>query len=295
VLYQAERALSESLQEDGRPALEKTAPIGSRRYVDLFDLTDRVAIVTGGARGLGRGIAQRLLECGASVVIADRDREAGSRAADELRGQWPKTEFVACDVAQEPEVLKLVEEVVRCHERVDILVNNAGIFPSSPLLEMQTDELDAVLAIDLRAPFLLCREACNAMVARGIDGRVLNVASLNAFRARTAGVAHYDAAKAGLVALTRSLAIELGRHGIRVNAIAPGLNLTEGHREALGLGPDDTDEAYPRFFREWVRRLPLQRIGTPDDQATAAVFLVSDASAYITGQCLVVDGGASIV
>jgi NAD(P)-dependent dehydrogenase (short-subunit alcohol dehydrogenase family) len=272
------------------------AAVQDRRYVDLFDMTGRIAIVTGGARGLGRGIVERLLDCGATVAIADANPAVGQAAADELGNKWEgPVRFDAIDVTDDEAVAAYVSTIADTFGKIDILVNNAGIYPSSLLLKMPTAQLDAVLDLDLRAPFILCREVGKAMVERQVDGRMLNVSSMNAFVPRMAGVSHYDAAKAGLLALTRSLAIELGRHGIRVNAIAPGLNLTEGQREAFGMNPGDTEAAYPRFFQEWLHRMPLRRVGGADDQARVAVFLLSDAAAYVTGQCLIVDGGASLV
>lgn len=265
------------------------------RYDKLFDLNGQVAVVTGAARGLGRGIAERLHQCGATVVVADANAELGSATVAELRSGGGAAHFVHCDLSGEDAIVRLVAGVMKDHARIDILVNNAGIYPYSPLLEMQTAELDRVLGLDLRSPFLLCREVGRAMAGAGIAGRIVNVSSMNAFRSPFAGVAHYDAAKAGLVALTRSLAIELGKHGIRVNAIAPGLNLTEGQKEAFGMSATATEVAYPRFYQRWLKRIPLGRVGHPDDQARVVVFLVSDAAEYVTGQCFVVDGGAILV
>ena len=271
------------------------AVVRATRFNELFDLTGEVAVVTGAARGLGRGIAHRLLDCGASVVVVDANAELGARCVAELRVEGGDAHFIAADLMNEEVIVGLVKDVVAAHGRLDILVNNAGIYPYSPLLEMKTDELDRVLDLDLRSPFLLCREAGRAMIKDGIAGRMVNVSSMSAFRSPFAGVAHYDAAKAGLVAMTRSLAIEFGQHHIRVNAIAPGLNLTEGQREAFGMAPSAGEEFYPRFYQSWVKRIPLGRVGHPDDQARVVAFLVSDAAQYVTGQCLVVDGGAILV
>jgi 3-oxoacyl-[acyl-carrier protein] reductase len=198
-------------------------------------------------------------------------------------------------MGSEDQIVALVDGAAREHGRLDILVNNAGIYPTAKVLDMQAAQWDLVLDIDLRAPFIAAREAARRMKEMQIAGKIVNISSMNAFRSPRAGVAHYDAAKAGINALTRSLAIEVGRYGIRVNSVAPGLNVTEGQREAFGLAPDESADAYPRFFKEWIQHTPLQRPGTPDDQARVVLFLVSDAAAYITGQCIIVDGGAMLV
>lgn len=263
---------------------------------DLFRLDGEVAVITGGARGLGRAIAERFAEAGAAVVIADINDEAGENAASELRnGAHQAATYCRCDVLNEGEIHRLVESVHESHGPISILVNNAGIYPYSLALDLSTEEWDQVLAVDLRGPFVLSREVGRQMVATKVRGSILNVSSLNAFRSPIPGVAHYDSAKAGLLAMTRSMAVELGPHGIRVNAIAPGVNLTEGQREAFGMNPDGDVDGYPGYIKRWIERTPLRRHGLPDDQARVAAFLVSPAAAFVTGHCLVVDGGAALV
>ena len=262
----------------------------------LHRLDGATAIVTGAAKGLGRAIAIRLHEAGANVVLADIDDPVGIASTETLAAEdRGRARYLHCDVGSEADLLSLVGQTVEAHEYVDILVNNAGIYPYRPALEMTIEEWDQVLAVDLRGPFLLCREVGRHMVANDIQGSIINVSSINAFRSPIAGEAHYDAAKAGLNALTRSLAVELGPAGIRVNAIAPGVNLTEGQREAFGMAPHDGVEQYPDYVKRLVSRTPLRRHGMPDDQARVVAFLASQAAAFISGQCLVVDGGALLV
>lgn len=259
--------------------------------VELWDLTERVALVTGGAQGIGFGIARRLHQAGAQVVIADHNAERGAAAVERL---GERAIFVSADLAVEQQIVDAVASAAEWRGRLDILVNNAAIFGGSTVAEMETSVLDATMAIDLRAPFLVCREAIPHL-KRHPGAAIVNVSSLNAFRAPRSGTAHYDAAKAGLLAMTRSLSIELGRHGVRVNAVAPGVSLTEGQRQAFGMDPGATAEDYPAYYRNWLSRTPVSRPATADDQARAVLFLVSRAAAYITGHCLVVDGGAHLV
>lgn len=258
---------------------------------DLWDLDGQVALVTGGARGIGFGIARRLHQAGAHVVIADLNADLGAQAV-ELLGE--RALFVRADMGREDDIVAAVAAAASWRDRLDTVVNNAAIFGGATVAEMDSATLDLTLAIDLRAPFLVCREAL-PYLRHSPSASIVNVSSLNAFRAPRAGTAHYDAAKAGVLALTRSLSIEFGRHGIRVNAIAPGVSLTEGQLEAFGMDPDATAEHYPRYYRNWLAHAPVPRPATTDEQATAVLFLVSRAAAYVSGHCLVVDGGAHLV
>jgi NAD(P)-dependent dehydrogenase (short-subunit alcohol dehydrogenase family) len=227
-----------------------------------------VAVVTGGASGIGHAICTRFEEAGAQVVVAD--------LADEE----------AVDVADARAVRAVAERARRELERLDIWVNAAGIYPTAPLLELADDDWDRVLEVNLRGTFLGAREAARAMVAAGNGGVILNVTSTAAYRVAGPGVAHYVSSKFAVRGLTKSLAYELGPRGIRVLAIAPTVTATPGLQarraelEAAGFDLESLGTA-----------LPLGRIAVPDDVARVAVFCVSDLAALMTGSTLVVDAG----
>jgi NAD(P)-dependent dehydrogenase (short-subunit alcohol dehydrogenase family) len=239
-------------------------------------LDERIAIVTGGARGIGFAIAQRFAEEGARVTIADLDGDAARDAARRIDGDHATT-----DVTQRASVELLVDTVVDRAGRLDVMVANAGIAGGTPFLEL-TDELwDRVIAVNLRGVFLCNQVAGRQLVAQGLGGSILNLASILAVRANP-NTAAYSASKAAVVSLTHSVAAALGDHGVRVNAIGPGYiesQMTAGIR-------DDPDLA--QAIRDAT---VLGRFGVPDDIAATAAFLASDDAAYITGQLLCVEGG----
>lgn len=256
-----------------------------RPLADLFDLTGRVAVVTGAAMGIGRAVAERLARSGASVVIADRDGVAADDVAAELKQRGHDALGVRVDVAHEPDVTALFETTVRWRTRVDILVNNAGIYPSTPVSAMSMEQFESVLRVNLVGSFLCCRSAA-ALMPRG--GSIVNITSIDALHPSAVGLAHYDASKHGLWGFTRNLALELAPRGIRVNALAPGAIATPGvaHMQAAA------GQAAEDMLAAFLARIPLGRIGEPDDIARLVLVLASDASAYMTGSQVVVDGGA---
>jgi 2-deoxy-D-gluconate 3-dehydrogenase len=264
-------------------------PVGSIQQ--LFDLTGKAALVTGGARGIGQAIAERLSEAGAAVMIADLDEQAAERTAGQLRGQGRKVAAVRADVGSRDEARAAVQATVDRFGQLDILVNNAGIFPFAAALHTPDAVWDRALAVNLSGAFACAQAAARRMVAAGHGGRIVNIASVSGLRP-SGNLAHYDAAKAGLLMLAKSLARELAQYGITVNAVAPGEIDTPGTRAASaelaqegGVRVDDM--ASPQF----LARIPLGRLGTPDDVALAVLFLAGGAADYITGACLVVDGG----
>jgi 3-oxoacyl-[acyl-carrier protein] reductase len=239
----------------------------------------KVAVVIGGARGIGAAIAERLLEEGARVVIADKLVDEGSAAARRLSGRG-EAMFVAADVSRKDAVDALVEATLQRFGRVDILVQNAGIFPYTMLSDITVDEWDAVLGVNLRGCFLAIQACARPMRARGY-GRIVLTSSITGPRVASPGHGHYSASKAGINGLIRAAAIELAPDGITVNGVEPGNILTEGMRAERSV----------EYISAMARSVPLGRLGTPQDVAHAVLFLASDEAAYITGTTIVVDGG----
>ena len=249
----------------------------------LFSLEGRVALVTGASRGLGWAIAETFAEHGAEVVLASRDQSALDRRAGSLAARGHKAHAMAFDVADRAAATEAVHAVAAEHGRLDILVNNAGIVHRDPISELADADWDRVIETNLTAAFRLAREAAKPMVAQG-RGRIINTASIMATVARPA-IASYVAAKGGLAAFTRALAVEFGAEGITSNAIAPGYISTE---MTAGLEADPEFDAFVRT------RTPLARWGRPEEIGAVALFLASDAGSYVNGHLLVADGGLTV-
>ncbi|MFZ5916483.1 MAG: SDR family NAD(P)-dependent oxidoreductase [Chloroflexota bacterium] len=245
-------------------------------------LADRVAIVTGAARGIGRGIALRYAEEGAVVVIADILDDMGRETAEMIRQAGGQALAIEMDVSQRSEVESTVAQVMATFGRVDILVNDAGITGRMPLLQMTEDDWDRMIDVNLKGPFLCSQAVVREMIGAGRKGKIVNIASIES-EAACPDQAHYAASKGGLLMLTRALAYDLAPFGINVNAIGPGTTDS-------GRGHFDD----PAVRARYETRIPWARVAVPRDIANAAVFLASDEAEYITGTILYVDGGCLI-
>jgi 3-oxoacyl-[acyl-carrier protein] reductase len=242
-------------------------------------LRDRVAIVVGAARGIGAGIAERFLEEGASVVLADAGGDAVRETAGRLAAIGP-TLPVAADISDKTDAEAIVAAAIQRFRRVDILVQNAGIYPWTLIEDIDPEEWDRVLAVNLKGTFLAAQACLKSMKAQ-CYGRMIFTSSITGPRVSSPGHGHYSASKAGINGFIRAAAIEFAPYGITVNGVEPGNILTEGmkaHRSA-------------EFIRSMEDMVPLGRLGTPRDVAHAALFLASDEAAYVTGTTIVVDGG----
>lgn len=255
---------------------------------DLINLSSKSAIVTGGAAGIGLAISHRLAEAGATVIIADKNLEGAQKAAQELAGYGYQAIPLQCDVSSEEEVCQMVAKVVVETGSIDILVNNAGIYPRVPLAEVTGDNFDQVLAVNLKGTFLCCREVSQKMIEQRKGGCIINITSIDSIHPSSRGLAAYDSSKGGVLTLTKSLALELGQHDIRVNAVAPGAIVTEGVLSRLGESSTKQDRAE---LKALMSRIALGRMGRPDDISRVVLFLASDLSGYMTGSLVVADGG----
>jgi 2-deoxy-D-gluconate 3-dehydrogenase len=260
-------------------------PIG-----DLHDLGGRVAIVTGAAQGFGFAAARRLAEAGAAVLLTDRRAEAVEAAVGRLDRYGDRVAWAAGDVSVPQQVDGLVTAVVEQYGRLDILVNNAAAYSNVRLDEMPLDRFSGVLDVNVNGAFWCARQAARRMIEQGNGGVIVNVTSIDALHPTSQGMAHYTTSKHALWGLTKCLALELGPHGIRANAVAPGPSLTEGAVEYIKAGaPEGID--VERQWEEASARVPMRRWADPDEIGRVVVFLASDLSAYLNGAQVVVDGG----
>lgn len=248
--------------------------------LDRFRLGGRVAVVTGGTRGLGEGFATALADAGASVMLVGRDEDRGQQVAQGLRDHGHPAQFVAADVTSATDVTRMLDAALASFGRVDILVNNAGACVHAPALEVTDDDWRAVMNVNLDAVWR-CAQTFGRHFVGQRSGTIVNIGSMSGFIVnRPQWQPAYNASKAAVHHLTRSLAAEWGPYGVRVNALAPGYIKTD-------MSPVDE----PRFRRHWVEDAPLERYGTVTELAPAVVFLASDASSFVTGSVLVADGG----
>jgi NAD(P)-dependent dehydrogenase (short-subunit alcohol dehydrogenase family) len=251
------------------------------KVAELFDLTERVAIVSGGSMGLGRQMAEGLAEMGANLVLCAREKERCEQAAEELRARGVQTLALACDVKDKSAIQQVVEATLAKFGRVDILINNAGASWGAPIEEMTLEQWDKVLSTNLTGTFLFCQAVGKAMVAQR-SGKIINIASVAGLSGSSVELQAigYHASKGGVIAFTKDLACKWAQHNIQVNAIAPGWFPTNMSRGVIEHRKDSL-----------LKKIPAGRFGGDHDLKGAAVFLASEASAYVTGHVLVVDGG----
>jgi 3-oxoacyl-[acyl-carrier protein] reductase len=243
----------------------------------MRSLEGRVALVTGASRGIGRATALALAAAGATVVAAARGDHARG-TADEIADRGGRAEAAAVDVTDAEAVARTVASTLERYSRIDVLVNNAGITRDQLLLRMKRDDWDAVIQTNLTAAFTFVQAVLKPMIKQR-SGRIINITSVVG-QSGNAGQANYAASKAGLIGFTKAVALEVASRNITVNAVAPGLIDTDMTRGVAGAAQ-----------QEWAAKIPLQRLGTPEDVAGAVVFLASDEAAYITGHVLAVNGG----
>lgn len=260
----------------------------------LISLKGKTALVTGAAMGIGRAISGRLHEAGANIVLVDINYDQVQTASSELHAIRPDSSYaVHADVSSYEDVKRSVDEGVTRFGTIDILVNNAGIFPIKTIADMTESDFDKVLAVNLKSVYMFTKLVSEVMKSNNNGGRIVNITSIDALHPSNIGLAHYDASKHGVWGFTKNAALELAQHNIWVNAVAPGGVATPG-AAAVMQDPTLTEniEMIKKLQEEFLKRIPMHRMGDPDDIARATLFLSSDLASYITGSQLVVDGGA---
>jgi 3-oxoacyl-[acyl-carrier protein] reductase len=267
--------------------------VSERVVRELFDLAGRVAVITGAGSGIGAASARMLARAGASVVCADVDEARAGLVADEIVADGGGAVAVACDVSRRSDVERVVQEAVTGHGRLDVMGNIAGIMQESLVVDTDESELDRVLGVNLKGVFFGCQAAARVMAAQG-SGSIVNMSS-GAIDSPREGLVAYAMAKAAVAQLTKTLAMEVGPAGVRVNAVAPGYVVTAMTMRRYTGADGRIDEGLRAAVIDPLReRSALRRVGEPDDVAAAVLYLASDASSFVTGQVLRPNGGISM-
>ncbi len=253
--------------------------------LDAFRLDGRVAVITGASSGFGAAIARLFAQAGARLALVARRVDRLREVAAALNVTGDRVLIAPADVTDESQVRRTIDLTLERFGRLDALVNNAGIISRTPVAEIQEGDWDQMMAVNLKGPFLCCKHALPHMIAQR-DGRIVNLASYLGLFAGSGGTPAYNVSKGGLVMLTRSIAVKHGPDGVRANAVCPGFIKTELNQDVIDGAPDPVAKE-----REIASAYPLRRLGAPDDVAYAALYLVSDASNWVTGACLMVEGG----
>jgi len=263
--------------------------VARKTIAELFDLSGKGAIVTGAGMGIGRGIAYRLAEAGAGVMIADIDPDAANRTAEKITARGLKAQGIRADTRSVADAAKVAQAATEAFGSLDILVNNAGIYPLSMALDTTEELWDRTMAINLKGVFFYAQAAAREMVKGKHGGKIINISSIDAVHPM-GEVSHYNASKGGVLSLTKALALEWGPHGIAVNAVAPGSIWTPG-TEKTRMAREESGKSVEELLNKFMSRMPMGRPGEPDDIAKVVLFLASSASDYMTGTMLTVDGG----
>ncbi len=251
----------------------------------MLNFSEKVVLISGGTSGIGLAAAERFVRQGAAVMVAGRKAAKGEAAVSQLERLGGRAAFVRADVRDESQVESLVAETLATFGRLDVVVNSAGVINRILLTELDQPDWDVILDTNLKGVFLVCKHALPPMIEQG-RGAVINVASYLGFFGARETTPAYDASKAGVVALTRSLALQVGPRGIRVNAVCPAFVITPLNEHIIRDAPDPAAKE-----REMAHPYPLGRLGRPEDVAAAILFLASDEAAWITGTAVLVDGG----
>lgn len=258
---------------------------------NLLNLSGKTAVVTG-AVGIGFGIAYRLAEAGAKVMLASYKQPEIDETIQKLTQKGFEIKGVQVDVSKEEDVKRMIEETVNVFGGIDILVNNAGIYPNIPLAQMNLPDFEKIIDVNLKGVFLCTKYVSEQMKKQGKGGKIINITSIDALHPSMVGLAAYDASKHGVWGFTKNVALELAKDKIWVNAIAPGGIITPGVQDLQKNAPVDPSVDMAKVMEAFMAKIPMHRMGEPDEIGKVALFLASDMSSYMTGSQIIVDGGA---